>query len=129
MADVMIPEDLDFDQSYKRQRTLAAYLLGMAINTARGTGHMRSPSAFKEHHQKYLEQIEAMARANGIITFDDLHHAPCCAANHYERMVMPSGPCNCGALADKEKQSRATMIGNWSRAGSVTGHRLTGPKK
>ena len=28
---------------------------------------------------------------------DNLHHAPCCQANHYHKMRLVFRPCNCGA--------------------------------
>lgn len=33
---------------------------------------------------------------------DDLHHAPCCPANHYHKMRLVFKPCNCGADFQKE---------------------------
>lgn len=30
---------------------------------------------------------------------DDLHHAPCCPANHYHRQRLIFQRCNCGAAA------------------------------
>lgn len=36
----------------------------------------------------------------GLITFDDLHHAPACPANRWSGKVIPEGPCSCGATQE-----------------------------
>jgi hypothetical protein len=44
--------------------------------------------------------LERMLRRQ---TVDNLHHAPCCPANHYHRRRLVFGPCTCGAVeADHE---------------------------
>lgn len=35
---------------------------------------------------------------------DDLHHAPCCPANHYHRCRLVYQHCTCGAAAAVEEQ-------------------------
>lgn len=38
-----------------------------------------------------LKRLKAMQKV------DDLHHAPCCPANHWHRQRLVFHPCNCGA--------------------------------
>lgn len=89
--------DLYPEEGLAAQLRLARFLLGCAINAARGTGHLRAASAHPEHRLKYVKQIEDAGVEYGLILFDDFHHAPCCPANHYHHMVMPTAPCSCGA--------------------------------
>ena len=37
-------------------------------------------------------------------TVDDLHHAPCCPANHYHKQRLVFQTCACGALAQIKKE-------------------------
>lgn len=34
---------------------------------------------------------------------DDLHHAPCCPANHYHKQRLVFRPCTCGAVDIEDK--------------------------
>lgn len=88
-----IPEDFDFDPSHRRQLTLARHLLGIAIN--------RMP---KEPTQAGLwsavvrpDELKEIALKNGLVRYDDYHHAPACPANNWSRQRLPEGPCTCGA--------------------------------
>jgi hypothetical protein len=95
---VAIPEDLEFDPTYARQRKLAAYLLGIAINGLRG-----SRPCWEDAPDKIAlaKQLQDMALENGIVSFDEWHHAPACRANNWSRMHLPTGPCTCGAAKHK----------------------------
>lgn len=95
---VALPEDFDFDPTYRRQRIAASALLGIAINMARGVGHLREPNT-RDDRMKQIDAIEMAAIELGIIHFDDYHHAPLCPANHWHKARMPTGPCSCGAEA------------------------------
>ncbi len=93
-----VPEDLEFDPSYRRQRQLAAHLLGIAINALAGRQSLftRWPEP-----RELAKQLREMALEHGIVAFDEWHHAPGCPANNWSRMALPEGPCNCGAAARK----------------------------
>lgn len=93
-----IPEDLEFDPSYARQRQLAAYLLGLAINGLRGSRLCWEDAPDKV---KLADELQKIAVDNGIIAFDEWHHAPMCRANNWSKMHLPTGPCTCGAAARK----------------------------
>ena len=95
---VGLAEDLEFDPSYRRQRRLAAYLIGAAVNALRGARTVWSPKTDPKHVAKLIRDI---ALANGIVAFDEWHHAPMCPANNWSRMALPEGPCTCGAAARK----------------------------
>lgn len=94
VARPMLPEDLDFDPSYSRQRLAARYLLGLAINALRGS---RLVWEDKPDFKRLADQIQNAAEVNGILAFDEFHHAPLCRANHWHHAHLPTGPCTCGA--------------------------------
>lgn len=93
-----IPEDIEHDPEYRRQRALAGYLLGIAINTLCD----RRP-CWEDARDKSAvgARLQEMALANGIVAFDEWHHAPACKANNWSRAALPEGPCTCGAAARK----------------------------
>lgn len=91
-----LPEDLEFDPGYRRQRYVASTLLGIAINQLLGSHCFDCPRDEADARQR-AEQIRDLAIEQGIIAFDDLHHAPCCPANHFHQRRMPTGRCTCGA--------------------------------
>lgn len=91
-----LPEDLEFDPSYRRQRDIASILIGAAINQLLGAHFFDGPRDEKEARHR-AEWMRDFAIEQGIITFDDLHHAPCCPANHFHHARMPEGRCSCGA--------------------------------
>ena len=93
-----IPEDLEFDPSYRRQRRLAAHMLGIAINALAGR---RSLFSNRPKNGELARQLSDLALENGIVAFDEWHHAPACPANNWSRMALPEGPCTCGAAARK----------------------------
>lgn len=93
-----LPEDLDFDPTYARQRAITSRLLGITINMARGRGHMREPCTHDDR-MKQIDIVEKVAVELGVIAFDNFHHAPLCDANHWHKQRMPTGPCTCGAEA------------------------------
>jgi hypothetical protein len=95
-ARVAIPEDLEFDPSYARQRRMAGYLLGAAINALSGK-HMVWDKP--RDNATLAEQLREMALENGIVSFDEWHHAPACRSNNWSKMMLPTGPCTCGAAA------------------------------
>lgn len=93
-----IPEDLEFDPSYARQRRLSGYLLGVAINALKGSRPVWEDPPDRAAIAKQLQEI---ALENGIVSFDEWHHAPRCRANNWSRAALPTGPCTCGAEARK----------------------------
>lgn len=95
---VAIPEDIEHDPEYRRQRKLAGYLLGFAINSLRGSCLIWEDPPDKK---KIADQLETIALANGIVAFDEWHHAPLCPANNWSKARLPFGPCTCGAEARK----------------------------
>jgi hypothetical protein len=98
-----IPEDIEFDPTYRRQRLLARYALGLAINALRGA---RPCWADAPDQKKVADMLQAAAVENGIIVFDDFHHAPMCRANHWHFASMPTGPCTCGAASSVPRATR-----------------------
>lgn len=97
-ARVGLAEDLDFDPTYARQRMLAAYLIGAAVNGLRGS---RAAWEDKADPEALADQIQKLALENGIVAFDEWHHAPMCRANNWSQMKLPDGPCTCGAARKK----------------------------
>lgn len=93
-----IPEDLDHDPEHRRQRQIAGWLLGITINALRGS---RTVWSDKPNHQWLADEVERIALANGIVAFDEWHHAPACRANNWSRAMLPEGACTCGAAARK----------------------------
>lgn len=89
-----IPEDLEFDPTYERHRRVAAYLLGMALNAMKGTHLVWEDSP---DMRVLAENLKEVALNNGIVSFDEWHHAPACRANNWSRTALPTGPCTCGA--------------------------------
>lgn len=97
-ARVAIAEDIEHDPEYRRQRELARYLLGIAINALRGSRLVWEDPPDK---MKIAGQLETIALANGIVAYDEWHHAPMCRANNWSKAALPTGPCTCGAAARK----------------------------
>jgi hypothetical protein len=93
-----VPEDLEFDPAYRRQRRLAGHLLGIAIN-ALGGG--QSVFTKRPEPKELARQLRELALDHGIVAFDEWHHAPACPANNWSKMALPEGPCTCGAAARK----------------------------
>lgn len=81
--------DIDQEGWAERRYCLAQTLLAIALNDNCG-----APMEIDNYTK---EQIKECAIENGIITFDDLHHAPFCPANHWHKTRMPTRPCTCGA--------------------------------
>ncbi len=89
-----IDEDLEHDPTFARQRLGARVMIGMAVNRLRGR------EFFENDHftnSRLGDEIARVAIEIGIVTFDDLKHAPKCPANHFHKARLPTGPCNCGA--------------------------------
>jgi hypothetical protein len=95
---IAIPEDIEHDPEHKRQRELAGWLLGIAINTMSGS---RLAWEGEPDQAKIADQLRKLALANGIVEFDEWHHAPACPANNWSRARLPAGPRTCGAAARK----------------------------
>jgi hypothetical protein len=97
-ARTAIPEDIEFDPTYARQRQVAAYLMGIAINALRGRHPIWVES---EDNNALADHLQRVAIDNGIVAFDEWHHAPACRANNWSKAMLPTGPCTCGAAARK----------------------------
>ena len=95
-----IPEDLEFDPNYTRQRRVSSYLLGLAINGLRGS---RTIWEKPVDRAKLADDIQKIALEQGIVAFDPWHHAPLCRANNWSKQALPTGPCTCGAERHKIK--------------------------
>jgi len=93
-----IPEDLEHDPTFSRQRQLAAWLLGTAINALRGGRLVWDDPPDK---RKIADEIQEIALRNGIVAFYEWHHAPMCPANNWSKAMLPRGPCTCGAARKK----------------------------
>lgn len=92
----MLDADLRFDPTYSRQRFVARYIIGALINKLRGrTGMFYG----EQSPQSLADQAEKICREEGILpTPDDLKHAPACPANRWASQMLPTAPCNCGAV-------------------------------
>ena len=94
-----IPEDLEFDPTFKRQRRVARYLLGIALN--------RLPEArpeqrlFERTQPPTRAELVAVALREGLVSYTPWHHAPLCKSNDWSRTMLPEGPCTCGAERHK----------------------------
>jgi hypothetical protein len=94
-ARVAIAEDIEFDPEYRRQRLVARYLLGIALN--------RLPK--ERPKQRLFERTQPPTRAKliefalreGLVEYTPWHHAPMCKSNDWSKMMLPEGPCTCGA--------------------------------
>lgn len=93
-----VPEDLEHDPTFARQRQLSAHLLGIAINTLMGRRSLFQAEQSPEEIGKVLRDF---ALSEGLVAFDEWHHAPACHANNWSRQMLPTGPCTCGAAARK----------------------------
>lgn len=49
-------------------------------------------------NERLLKRIKARQKV------DDLHHAPCCPANHWHKARLVFQPCNCGAAKHHKEQ-------------------------
>lgn len=65
--------------------------------------------AFKVFESMRLPMIRArwgfgwlLKRLKAAQVVDDLHHAPCCPANHYHRMRLVFRPCTCGSAIEAQ---------------------------
>lgn len=94
-ARVGLPEDIDFDPAYRRQRETARHALGIAINQIRG--NRASLFRGERTNEQVADFLAKECEKIGILVFDDFHHAPMCPANNWSRKEYPEGPCNCGA--------------------------------
>jgi hypothetical protein len=55
-----------------------------------------------------------LARIKRWQIVDDLHHAPCCPANHYHRTRLVFHPCTCGAAAAAVPEGQRHVLGHQS---------------
>lgn len=94
-ARIAIPEDLDFDPEYKRQRTVARYLLGIALN--RLPRERPEPRLFERTQPPTRDELVTVAIQQGLVEYTPWHHAPTCKSNDWSRQMLPEGPCTCGA--------------------------------
>lgn len=101
MARVGIPEDLEHDPSYERQRLVARYLLGIALN--RLPRERPARRLFERAQPPTRDELIAVALREGIVEYTPWHHAPCCPSNDWSHAMLPEGPCNCGAEYRKHR--------------------------
>ncbi len=89
-----IPEDFDFDPTFKRQRFIVRFLLGAALNR-----YPKLPEArlFDSRRPPTRQELIDVAIREGIVWYDEWHHAPMCPSNNWGKQLLPEAPCNCGA--------------------------------
>jgi hypothetical protein len=92
---VAIPEDLEFDPEYKRQRMMARYLLGVALN--RYPKDRPEQRLFQRTQPPTRDELVAVALREGLVEYTPWHHAPLCPSNDWSMQMLPEAPCNCGA--------------------------------
>ena len=90
-------EDVEHDPSFRKQRDYASRVIGLLINTIRCPDDLFTD--IRMTPRQIADRVAKEAELLGIITYDDLHHAPMCRANHWHKAKVPIGPCNCGAAA------------------------------
>ena len=90
-----IPEDIDYDPEHKRQRRIARYLLGIALN--RLPAERPEPRLLERTQPLTRGELIAIAIREGLVEYTPWHHAPLCPSNDWSRQMLPEGPCNCGA--------------------------------
>lgn len=101
---VAIPEDIEFDPTYRRQRRVARYLLGIALNRL---PRERPEQRLHERTQAPTrDELVAVAIREGLVEYTPWHHAPLCPSNDWSKMMLPEGPCTCGAEFHKLRSSR-----------------------
>jgi hypothetical protein len=90
-----LPEDIEYDPEHRRQREIARYLLGIALN--RYPRERPEARLFERRNPATRDELIAVALREGLVEYTPWHHAPCCPANDWEKAMLPEGPCNCGA--------------------------------
>jgi hypothetical protein len=90
----MVAGDLAFDPTYAEQREVARLLLGACINAMEG-GRLIWQDA--PDLKKLAAMIKERALRDGVVWYDEWHHAPKCNANNWSKQMLPQGPCTCGA--------------------------------
>jgi hypothetical protein len=98
-ARIAIPEDIEHDPEFKRQRQIARYLLGIALN--RLPRERPEPRLFERTQPPTRAELIEVALREGLVEYTPWHHAPCCPSNDWEHQMLPEGPCNCGAEREK----------------------------
>lgn len=93
-ARIGIPEDIMPDPQERRRLTLARHLLGIAINRM---SKERSQGGSLWGIKAGQDDVKTLAIEEGLIWYDDWHHAPTCPANNWGRQRLSEGPCTCGA--------------------------------
>lgn len=88
-------EDIDHDPEHKHQRMIARYLLGVALN--RLPRERPEPRLFERTQPPTRAELVAVAIEHGLVEYTPWHHAPMCKANDWGQMMLPEGPCSCGA--------------------------------
>lgn len=94
-ARIGLAEDIEYDPEHKQQRTVARYLLGIAIN--RYPRERPEQRLFERHQPPTRQELIDTAIQWGLVEFTPWHHAPMCRSNDWARSVLPEGPCTCGA--------------------------------
>jgi hypothetical protein len=86
-----------------RQLAECRHILAHALNALNGAEFFLAPEDPKTWPQKLTDTAIAL----GHVSFDALHHAPKCPANHFHKTRMPTGHCRCGAQRDADKAKQA----------------------
>jgi hypothetical protein len=83
------------DPEHKRQRLIARYILGVALN--RLPKERPKPRLFERTQPPTRDELIEVALREGLVEYTPWHHAPMCPSNDWSKMMLPEGPCNCGA--------------------------------
>lgn len=93
-----IAEDINHNPEHKRQREIARWLIGTLVNALGGA---RPVWEDNPNFRKLAKDAAEIALREGLVFYDEWHHAPMCRANNWSRQMLPSGPCSCGAERQK----------------------------
>ena len=92
---VGLAEDIEYDPEHTRQRQIARYLLGIALN--RYPRERPERRLFERTQPPTRDELVAVALREELVEYTPWHHAPTCPANDWEHQMLPEGPCTCGA--------------------------------
>ncbi len=90
-----IAEDIDFDPSHRRQLEVARWILGQALNYY--PRERPAQPLFRRVQEPTRQELIDYAISQGLVWYDEWHHAPLCPANNWSKQRLPDGPCTCGA--------------------------------
>lgn len=97
--DIKNDPDADMAVTQALMLNLQTQIMTTAINALDPTLFDLPPDA-----KALAADLRAVAVRSGLVVPDDLHHAPRCPANHFHGRRLPTGPCTCGARAEREGQ-------------------------